>query len=330
MDQSYDKVKGDEEHILSLPGNRQLAYAHNGPSDSRTIILFFTGLMSIGNAREVPPPCRSMNAHWIAPTLPGMGNSSTRSDISEPYHKALCQDLSALLTHLYPTNDFDFLYLAGGSYGTVPAQMLYGAPYKLFPAGKKIVGCLLLAGFSPAKYDTAFTSRLTWQNWISVGPPSQIPFRPVQYLMQSMISSKLKTVSEAKVFLGGMLLKSMNEAEKDCMTTWLETRGRTEEEFLQAMAEGAIKCSKNWDGTMEVSEVLRADWGFNPLTLDEEHVKKPLLIVGSEDDKIGGSSNEWLVRNYRNATLKTHPGGHIASMWHMDEIWEEMIGLASG
>jgi hypothetical protein len=89
---AYDKAKGDEEHILHLPGDRQLAYAHNGPSTSRTIVIFFAGLMSVGSALDIPAPCRELGTHWIAPTLPGMGNSSIR-DLTEPYHVALSRDM---------------------------------------------------------------------------------------------------------------------------------------------------------------------------------------------------------------------------------------------
>ena len=74
---AYGTVKGEEEHILILPGNRQLVYAHNGPVTSRTVVLFFTGLMSVGTAPRCPAPCAQLGVHWIAPTLPGMGNSST-------------------------------------------------------------------------------------------------------------------------------------------------------------------------------------------------------------------------------------------------------------
>ena len=104
----YDKAKGEEEHILPLPGNRQLAYAHSGPAASRTVVLFFTGLMSVGTAPNVPAPCRELGVHWIAPTLPGMGNTSTR-DKKVPCYVSLAQDTAALLSHLYPTDAFDTL-----------------------------------------------------------------------------------------------------------------------------------------------------------------------------------------------------------------------------
>lgn len=102
----YDSTLGEEEHILPLSNNRQLAYAHNGPATSRTVIIFFPGLFGVGSAPRVFESCRELQAHFIAPTLPGMGKTSTR-DKSVPYHVSLAKDISALLSHLYPTDAFD-------------------------------------------------------------------------------------------------------------------------------------------------------------------------------------------------------------------------------
>ncbi|EXJ70363.1 uncharacterized protein A1O5_06431 [Cladophialophora psammophila CBS 110553] len=323
----YDKAKGEGEHILKLPGNRQLAYAHNGPATSRTVVLFFTGIMSVGTAPNVPAPCRELGVYWIAPTLPGMGNSSTR-DKKVPYHVSLARDMIALLSHLYPTNEFDTLYVSGGSYGTVQAQMLYGAPYDLFPPGRKIVGCVLLSGFSPLKYQKDYAKTLSWQNWFSFGPPTQVlPCHFLQWLFRFAVGSKLKTFGGAKAFLQQTLIHNMDEEERSTFSQWLEKSCVTEDAFLDQMARGIIKCCRNWDGFMEVSDVIHSDWGFEPKELDDQHASKPLLVVGSKADQIGGSANNWLVENYRSAKLKLVPGGHISSLFYMDEIWEEIVGM---
>lgn len=322
---AYDRSKGDEEHILALPGNRQLAYARNGPIKSRVIVLFFTGLMSVGTASNVPVPCRELGVHWIAPTLPGMGNSSTR-DKKVPYNVSLATDVSALLLHLYPTDAYDTIYVSGGSYGTVQAQMIYGAPYDLFPPGRKIAGCVLLAGFSPFKYHKGYSRSLSWQNWISVGPPTQLlPFHLIQWLFRFAIGSKLNTVDGAKAFLRQTLFDKMGDEEKLTFSQWLETHGLSEDAFVGRMAQGTIKCCQNWEGFMEVADVIHSDWGFDPRKLDEDHASKPMLVVGSKDDQVGGSTNNWIVDNYASAKFKVVPGGHISSLFYMDEIWTEII-----
>lgn len=322
---AYSKSKGAEEHMLQLSGGRQLAYAHNGPSDSRTIVIFFSGVMSVGTAHDVPEPCRKLGVHWIAPTLAGNGNTSTR-DSEMPYHATLASDMTALLSHLYPTGAYDRIYVAGGSYGTVPAQMLYGASYDLFPPGRKIVGCVLLAGFSPFKYHRDHAKYLSWANWFSVGPPTQlVPFRLLQRAFRAAIASKMKTEDGASEFLRQTLFDMMDDDERRVYAEWLGRKGTTEDEFIRRMARGAVTCCRNWDGFMEVSDVIHADWGFEPARLDDEHAEKPVLVVGSDKDHIGGATNEWLVANYMSARAKTIPGGHISSLYYMDEIFQDII-----
>jgi pimeloyl-ACP methyl ester carboxylesterase len=320
----YDRAKGEEEHILELPGGRQLAYAHNGPETSRTIALCFTGLFAVGNAADVPTPCRELEMHCIHPSLPGFGKYSSR-DLTEPYHVGLARDMCALLLHLYPTSAFDAIYLLGGSYGTVQAQMLYGAPYKLFPPGRQIVGCILIAGLSPFYYDKGYAKTLNWQNWFSVGPPSQFPLRPLQRLVRKIIASKLETLHGARAFLRSTIFSHMDDDEKEMFAQWLSKKEKTEEEFVDQMAKGAIRCCDNWDGFMEASDVLHSEWGFEPKALEDDHASKPVLVVGSEKDHLGSSTNGWVVENYRGAKLKVFRGGHISSIYYMDDIWQEMI-----
>lgn len=322
----YDTAKGNTEHILELEGGRQIAYAHNGPPSARTVVLFFVGLFGIGKAGDVPEPLRNIHARWITPTIPGQGDSSPRAP-GEPYHLALAKDISALLDHLYPTGDFDALYLSGGSYGTVHAQMLYGAPYDIFPAGRKIAGCLLVAGFAPHYYHTDYAKDLTWQNWFSIGPPTQlVPFHMLQRLVSSIIAVKLKTLEGAKDFLRRTLFSKMDEHEKDMFAKHLAKTNKTEDDFVTALAEGSMKAySKTWQGFNEVSDVLHSDWGFSPADLDEEHASKPVIVVGSEKDDMGGDTNKWLASNYKCSKLKVFPGGHISSLYYMDGLWQELL-----
>lgn len=319
----FSKEQGSAQKLLQLPNNRQVAYACNGPSDAKTVVLFFSGIMSIGLAHNVPAPCRQIKCQWIAPTPAGMGLSSTR-DLAVPFNVSLARDMTALLAHLYPSGDFDSLYVAGGSYGTVMAQMLYGAPYDQFPAGRKIVGGMLLAGFSPYKYDKNYAKDLNWNTWISVGPPSQLPFRPLQRAFRAAIGSKMRTVEGAKTFLNTTVFNVMDPEEKAKFKKLVADQGETEDEFVGRLAMSTVECCKNWDGFMEVSDVIHSDWGFAPAELDEEHCK-PLLVVKSADDIIGSMNSNWIAANYQNATAKTIPGGHVSSMYHMGEIWEELI-----
>ena len=122
-----------------------------------------------------------------------------------------------------------------------------------------------------------------------------------------------------------MLIDKMDGAEKLMLDQWLETNGQSKDDFVDQMARGMIRCCDNWDGFMEVSDVMHSDWGFKPKELDDQHASKPMLVVGSTKDRVGGSANNWLVDNYKSARLKSVPGGHISSLYYMDEIWRELI-----
>ncbi|CAH0047027.1 unnamed protein product [Clonostachys solani] len=325
----YDQIQGDEEHVLVLEDGRQLAYAKNGPPTSRVVVIFFTGLFSVGKAADVPAPLRELGALWISPTLPGMGNSSPRKP-GDAYHTSLVRDISALLTELYPTGEFDKLYVAGGSYGTVQAQMLYGASYDDFPAGRKLAGCMLLAGLSPFKYQANYTRTLTWQNYFSIGPPARyIPFWLLQRFVSIVLAKKLKTQEGAEQLLRELLFSKMDDDERGNFANYLAKVNRTEDGFISKMAEGARMAGvQTWQGFFEVSDVIHSDWGFSPSNLDDEHASKPVLIVGSEKDDMGGSSNSWLAENYKNSVLRVVPGGHISSLFYLDELWEQLIQLS--
>jgi hypothetical protein len=36
---------------------------------------------------------------------------------------------------------------------------------------------------------------------------------------------------------------------------------------------------------------------------------------------------EYLAANYKNAKLRTFEGDHISAMFHVDELYEELLGL---
>jgi hypothetical protein len=108
---------------------------------------------------------------------------------------------------------------------------------------------------------------------------------------------------------------------------WLEINSLGEDSFIATMASDTLRCNQNWDGFMEASDVMHSDWGFEPKELDDEHASKPMLIVGSSVDQLGGTSNEWLVENYRSARPKLLPGGHISCLYYMDELWKELFGM---
>ena len=343
------------ESILELSHGRQLHYAAAGDPTSNVVILFFEGYFSIGTARESSVPEALRPAHYITPTLAGNGQSS-ETPKGGAYNVNLCQTMTALLEELHPSdnsksNAIDKLYLGGGSYGTVPCQMLFGAPYSLFPYGRTIAGMILAAPFSPFRQHKNYAKSLIWSNWISVGPPSQwMPFRLVPRLLSMFIAHRCKDITGARSLMDMALFSKMDEAEKQQLENFAqEKQGMNVEQFKNEMARGrcekslcclykrscpidssagALRCMENWQGFLEGPDVLHSDWGYELSKLDEEH-PKPVLVVLSEADDLGAGMGEWLAENYRHGKLKTVKGGHIAALFCWDEMFDDLVQQAS-
>lgn len=316
-----------EEKALELAGDRSLAYADAGNALSSTLVLFFHGVFGVGDASHPSPVLISKNVHYVAPTLPGWGNSSPLSK-STPYYVGLANDISALIQHLHPNDNNLKLYISGGSYGTVPAQMLYGAPFDIFPLGRNIAGCLLLAPCSPFRYHTDYTKNMTMPTYLSIGPPSQnIPFRLLQRLAVSAIGGKMKTEASAEKFIRSTLFDKMEAEELAAFNAWREANGKEVGEVEQSIASNVVKSvSKSWEGFMEVSDVLHSDWGFRPDVLDADHTKRPVLVVGSAGDTMTPDAMaKWLAATYKNSKYKSISGGHLAAMFHLNEIFSEFL-----
>ncbi|KAJ6531625.1 Alpha/Beta hydrolase protein [Mycena vulgaris] len=317
------------EKYLTLADGRTLAYDDIGNASSSFVVLFFHGLYGVGSASPAlfSPALAEKNAHYITPTLPGWGNSSPRPS-TPSFAVTLASDITELLNHLHPNAADLRIYVAGGSYGTVPAQMLYGASFDVFPLGRKISGCLLGAPFSPFKWHHDYTKSMTWSNYLAVGPIARIlPFQPIQRLAMVALSMKFSTVDKAEVFIREFLFDSAPPEERAAAAKWRVAHGLEEGVFERRMAANLVKSiSKTWAGFIEVPEVLHSDWGFRPELLDDEHTKgRPIMIAASTGDELGPDMANWLKANYKNSKLKIIPGKHLSTVYEMDNLWAELL-----
>jgi pimeloyl-ACP methyl ester carboxylesterase len=312
-----------------------MAYDDSGNTDSKTIILFFHGLFSVGDATRPPPIFLERDVHFIAPTLPGWGKSSP-GPVDTPYYDIVAKDITALLEHLHPGCSAAIeslevgptykIYISGGSFGTVPAQMLFNAPKEKFPLGRYITACLLLAPFSPFKYHKDYTKGMSWGNYIFAGPVSQkIPFKLLQRLSSLIITRKLKTVENAEKFIRELIYDQIEEDEKLLFANWRKKRGLNEGELERGMAKNMVESVETyWDGFMGTADILHGDWGFKV----EEMSGKPVMIVCSKDDQMASPNwGEWLAERYPNGRLKLLEGSHISALWTIDSTWEEVMKL---
>jgi hypothetical protein len=75
---------------------------------------------------------------------------------------------------------------------------------------------------------------------------------------------------------------------------------------------------------------LHGDWGLGDKKvggLDEEHTegRSVLIVTSGEDDITPAAWAEYLASKYSNARLKRIHGGHLAGLYHEDEIWQEFL-----
>jgi len=328
----------DAEKLLGLPDGRTLAYEHTGPPTSPSVIIFFSGTLSVGTASRsrLPPVLVSKGAHYIAPTLPGYGNTSPPSK-GITYAATIAGDMCALLNDLYPDQGYVDLCIAGGSFGTVAAQMLYGAPFDVFPQGRNIRKMLLIGAFPPISdsndQNFSYTRCMTWQNYIVAGPPAKyIPFRILPRLMKRFMESKLKTQEDAETFIRQILFDKMDEAERELYKKWREEKGYDEGQLEREMAQmNRRSVATSWEGLMSTPEVVHSEWwGGKKLTeLDDEHTKtrKVLLVAGERDDATPRQWSEYMALKYTNARLKMIDGGHINPLFRMNDIWAEFMDM---
>ena len=317
-----------EEKYLDLPGGRRLAYAENGNPSSSTLVILFHGAFGVGTA-DTQQYLLEKGVHFVAPTLAGWGKSSPRSK-SIPFHISLASDTSALIDHLHPKKEGLKIYIAGVSFGTVPAQMLYGASFDVFPSGRNVAGCMVLAPFSPFKLHKDYAKSMTISSYITSGPPSRyIPFNLLQRLFSVVFKNKIKTPEKAEAFMRETLFDKMGEEEKVEFAKWREERGRAEGQLERQLAQMAVRSvQESWAGFIEMADAIHGDWGFAPNALDEEHNARPILLVSSEGDTTTPDAMaKWLAENYENAHYQSFHGGHLATIFHLNKLWKDLFEL---
>ncbi|KAJ3529726.1 hypothetical protein NM688_g7812 [Phlebia brevispora] len=314
------------EHLLELPGGAVLAYAEAGNPASPDVVMFFHGVFGVGSIKRIAPIFEDNNAHFINPTLPGWGESSP-VPADAAYHTYLYEAVTHLITSIHPDTEHLRLYLAGGSFGTVVAQILYGAPYDQFPLGRHIAGLLLLAPFSPPHAHKQFSQCLTWPNYLMIGTPARfVPFNLVARLGRWMLKSKVDTREHAEGFIREFAFTKMTPEEQEACERWKAAKGIEDGDEVKELADGVYRSVRNtWEGFMTVPSVFQSGWGgYSPADLDEQH-SKPVLIVITHRDWETKKMGEWLGSQLKNAHVRYEEGGHVASMFVMDDIWSDFM-----
>lgn len=315
------------EHLLKLTGGGVLAYAHGGNENSKDLVIYFHGAFGVGALDSTPlPVLEERQVRCLNPTLPGWGES-TPTPPDTAFHIYLYQIMTELINHLYSDTTNLRIYLSGGSFGTVISQMLYGAPYDQFPLGHNIVGMLLLAPFSPPHVHHGFNQCLSFPNYLMVGAPGRyLPFKLVPRLARVAMQRKMDTREHAETFIREFAFTKMSPGERKACDAWKTRRDIKDGEEGKKMADGVYRSVRtSWAGFMALPEIMQSDWGgYNPSQLDNEH-SKPVLIVVTHGDWETKKMGEWLGKNLKNAHVRYEEGGHVATMFVMEDIWADFM-----
>lgn len=308
--------------ILTLDSGRVIAYEQDGNPQSNQVLLFFAGIFAIGSIRHTSPVVKERGLHHVAFTLPGWGDASPVPP-SSTFAETLIGDITALFNHLYTDTSNLKIYVAGGSFGTVPAQIIYGASFDVFPLGRNVAGMMLLAPFSPFRVHKDYAKSLSWRDWVSVGPPTR--YFPIPSLLALAMGSKFKSVDSAEKMLRQLLFDKMDEAEKEKFAAHCQKLGTTPDEYVKTWAKDSVKSVENgWEGFEQCAVALHSDWGFT-FPLDDEHARGKVLIKVAKSDELGSGMGIYLSQNYANAELITCEGGHISGMYTLDEDITHLI-----
>jgi hypothetical protein len=322
------------EEILALPDGRQLAYVSSGNTKSHILVIFFHGMFStgMGNHSHV---LDNLDTHYLAPTLPGWGNTSS-SPAGLTFPRSVIADTAALISHLYPEEGIlERIYISGGSFGTVPAQIVYGAPYSLFPHGHKIHGLLILGAFSQFRLHKEYAKFLPWESYLGIGPPAYyLPYQLLPRLTALVIRNKLSSPETAEVFMRKLMFDKMDDEEKEAYRLWRErdpTSRGTAPGMLERQFGNMIykSVSKSWAGYYDVVPAIHSDWLFDPREFPADHhaaARGNILVVsGSGDWRVPEGMSQWIVDNYPGARLRRTQGGHLSAVWEMDDIWVDFL-----
>jgi hypothetical protein len=192
-----------------------IAYEQDGDPQSHHVLLFFAGIFAIGSIRYTFPVVKEKGLHHVAFTLPGWGDSSPVPP-SSTFARTILGDITALFDHLYTNTSNLKIYVAGGSFGTVPAQIIYGASFDVLPLGRNVAGMMLLASLSPFRVHKNYAKSLSWRDWIGVSPLTI--YVPIPSLLSLVMGSKFGSVESSEQMLRQILFDRMDEAEKEKFT----------------------------------------------------------------------------------------------------------------
>ena len=136
---------------------------------------------------------------------------------------------------------------------------------------------------------------------------------------------QVKTVESAERLIRSLLFDNMKEEESAAFKKWKEDNGKKDGELERSMAEDVrTSVQHSWEGFLDGPDAVHEDWGFNPALLDDDHNRRPIFIVTADEDAMIPNA-KWLVASYKNSRYQSISGGHNAAMYHMNDLWRQLL-----
>ncbi|KAH9941069.1 hypothetical protein B0H21DRAFT_555697 [Amylocystis lapponica] len=316
-------------NLLPVCHGRTLAYTQSGNLSSPIVVVQFHSIFSVGGTKQLNPSMRHIHeergVHLLAPTLPGWGDTSPPLR-GTSFAACIIADVTALLEHLHKDVADLKLYLVGSKHGSIPAQILYGAPFDVFPFGRNIAAVLVTHPISPHESHKQYTDSFNWITFMMFGAPSHIlPSNLVlRYYMRSL-RRKLSTVDGALPLVLHMFGR-MSAKEREILLGRMKKQGLTEDQVARQRAEAAVLSVKtSWAGYLAIPSVIRGDWGFKPAALDKEHAGRPIMVICPKGSIMG----QRLIESYENVQAIYCKGKDFAVVRGTSDIWNQFLSIGT-
>eukprot|EP00834_Sanchytrium_tribonematis_P006524 NODE_489_length_6860_cov_1.209289.p3 type:complete len:303 gc:universal NODE_489_length_6860_cov_1.209289:220-1128(+) len=295
---------------LTLSDCRLLQYTESGVLTSKKVIVLFHGLFSVGDAHAQHEFYKKLNVHCIAQNLPGWVQSSPWPK-NKPV-KEFAHDVDQMLKHVLKDVTNHDIYVMGGSYGSVFAQIAAGNL-------EYVKHMMIVGGFSSFYRNKDYAKGMSWLNWISVGPPGYY-FTFIGKMIAAGIKSKIKTEEGARSIMEKAM--HLSDEDKSLSKEWTIRTGKTLEGLIDKMSKDMMLSMKYTNvGYHQVPIFINEDWGFDPEEISSKHIK---IICARNDKQAHMSMHEWNAKHYE-TDLEIIEGGHLAAVFTIDQMIADFL-----
>ncbi|KAI5894013.1 alpha/beta-hydrolase [Schizophyllum commune H4-8] len=315
-----------EDKRLALPDGRTLAYADAGNTSSSTVVLFLHDAFAVGDASKAPAALIEHHTHFVAPSLPGWGHTSPVPRATD-YAATLARDMHALITHLHPDTPNLRIIICGHGHGSIPAQILYGAPEAEFPLCAAIARLVLVSPLAPPHGYREYAQHLSRGQYLLFGPPSRLlPWIPAR-IAQLTYAPRLRDPPRCEALVRSYLVDAaLASDEHSVFERWCEKQEVRDGQLERDLAANAARSvARTWRGFRDMSAIYHSGWGGYAPDGGTQAKCGVIIVAAATDEWVPCQHAEWLAKKIEAASLITLNGSHLSVLFHMNDVWNEIL-----